>query len=233
MTDVQRALCRVHLHDMAPQTFVGTVPEWVELLPAGVDIVGRDGRRWKVPDPYALVQAFRQGGRKLVIDWEHASESGKGERAPAAGWIIDMEVRGGALWGRVEWTPEGRADLANLSYRYLSPAFDYQPSDLVIRRISSAGLTHEPNLDIRALNRVAEPLAAMPAPAPLLTDDEEYVRQNMGFTQEQWVHGREQISGAARSVNIHGLTEEQRHICDQMGLRYEDFARTLREQQGR
>ncbi|NJO56570.1 MAG: hypothetical protein HC834_09820 [Rhodospirillales bacterium] len=49
-------------------------PDWIELLPAGPVITGRDGRAWNLPDPQALIAAFAARNQPLVVDWEHASE---------------------------------------------------------------------------------------------------------------------------------------------------------------
>lgn len=131
-----------------------TAPDWVELIPAGPEIVGRDGRRWTMRDPDAVVAASRVG-RDHVFDWEHGSIqlSTAGVRNPAAGWIKELAVRAGALWGRVDWTAAGRSDVETKAYRYLSPVFDFSTSTGEIVRFVSAGLVHEPNLSLPALNR--------------------------------------------------------------------------------
>ena len=101
--------------------------------------------------------------KEIPIDWEHATEikAPQGEPAPAAGWITRLEVRGGALWGRVEWTDRGREAVASREYRYLSPVFLHSKeragtknknSPGRILRILSAGLTNSPNLALHALN---------------------------------------------------------------------------------
>ena len=101
------------------------VPEWVELLPAGLTVRGRDGRAWSNPNPAAIVEAFQNNGADLPVDIEHSTEhkGSHGEPAPAVGWIKAMEVRDGAVWGRVEWTERGSSLLQNKEYRYLSPVF--------------------------------------------------------------------------------------------------------------
>lgn len=133
----------------------GAAPDWVELLPAGPEIVGRDGRRWRMTDAARVIAATAAVGRPLVFDWEHGSETlaPKGRRAPAAGWIEAFEVREGAVWGQVSWTDQGRADVTSRAYRFLSPTFDFDPQSGEIVRLVSAGLVHAPNLPVRALNR--------------------------------------------------------------------------------
>lgn len=141
-------------------------PDWVQLLPAGPNIVGTDGRAWTLDDPTALVTAIQQRGKSLVIDWEHASEhrAPHGLDAPAAGWIDSLEVRNGAIWGHVEWTPRAAQQIRDREYRYLSPVFSYEKTGGRIRALNSAGLTNQPNLPLKALNREESP---MPLPAAL------------------------------------------------------------------
>lgn len=133
----------------------GEIPEWIELLPAGDIVLGRDGRNWRNRDPQAVVDQFAARGLDLVIDWEHASEyrAPKGQDAPAAGWVKELAVRDGAIWGRVEWTEKAAAQLQRKEYRYLSPVFLFTRDERQIVRFTSAGLTNLPNLELKALNQ--------------------------------------------------------------------------------
>lgn len=143
----------------------GQVPEWVELIPApdsAGKITGRDGRAWLF-DAEAqgnVIGAFTARAVALVVDREHATQhrAPNGEEAPAAAWIERLEVRDGALWGQVEWTPRGREQVANREYRYQSPVFDYDTTTSRITRLVSAGLTNTPNLHLTALNSEEEPM---------------------------------------------------------------------------
>lgn len=132
----------------------GSVPDWVQLTPAGPRIAGRDGRAWRLSDPDAIVARFRQDGKRPQIDIEHSSQlkAPHGDPAPAVGWIEDMEVRGGALWGKVEWNRTGRELVGERAYRYLSPAFRFDAATGEVKRMISAGLTNTPNLQLAALN---------------------------------------------------------------------------------
>lgn len=133
-------------------------PEWVQLVPAGPDVVGRDGRRWSLPDPAAVVAAFARRGMELPVDFEHATQikGGAGERADAAGWIEAVEVRSGSIWGRVAWNADGRAAVAARAYRYLSPVFHFDRETRAVLELLSAGLTNNPNLHLAALNAAQE-----------------------------------------------------------------------------
>lgn len=146
----------------------GSVPDWIELLPSGPSISGRDGRSWTLSDPNAIVRAFRSHDGPIPIDWEHASEvrAPNGLDAPAAGWITEMEVRDGAVWGRAEWTAPAASQIGAKQYRFLSPVFTYSKADNQIMALLSAGLTNQPNIKMTALNREESP---MPLPKAVCT----------------------------------------------------------------
>lgn len=136
------------------------LPEWIQLLPAGPAIQGADGRAWTLPDPAALITAFQQRHTPLVVDWEHASEhrAPQGLDAPAAGWIHQLEVREGQIWGRVEWTGRAVQQIQEKEYRYLSPVFAYRKDNREIVALTSVALTNQPNLPLTALNREESPM---------------------------------------------------------------------------
>ncbi len=133
----------------------GAVPAWIQLTPAGPNIDGRDGRKWTLPNPEAVVAAFRNHGADLPVDFEHATQvkGSKGEPAPAIGWIKDLEVRAGALWAHVEWNELGQQAVSSKGYRYVSPVFTFRKAAGDIVKMVSAGLTNQPNLKLAALNR--------------------------------------------------------------------------------
>ena len=130
-------------------------PEWIELLPAGV-FYGRDGRGpFRLDDPAAVIASTTalQMNAGLPIDYDHATDFGapEGRPAPAAGWIRELEVRGGAVWGRVEWTARAASSIVAREYRYVSPVFQFDPKDGVVTRLLRAGLTNNPNLHLTAI----------------------------------------------------------------------------------
>jgi len=143
----------------------GKAPTWLELIPAANtagNITGRDGRTW-VWDAAAQRDVLNEFNRRevdIALDWEHATQhrAANGEEAPAAGWIDQLELRNGALMGRVQWTPRGREQVQNREYRYVSPVFDYVPDSKRIARMVSVGLTNTPNLRLSALNHEESPM---------------------------------------------------------------------------
>ncbi|MGE7992544.1 phage protease [Pseudomonas sp. NPDC089554] len=134
----------------------GQAPDWIELIPSGPTVTGRDGRTWLFDElgQQLVLAAFAGRGIDMVIDWEHATEvaAPKGEEAPAAGWIDRLELRNGALWGHVDWTPRAGVQVAAKEYRFVSPVFDYDDAYRRILRMVSVGLTNKPNLVLTALN---------------------------------------------------------------------------------
>lgn len=110
--------------------------------------------------------------RRLVIDYNHESERPhlSDGRAPAAGWIVELELRDGPsgraeLWGRPTWTAPAATAIEAGEYAYLSPAFVLASIDRVTgkpagARIRSVALTNQPFL------REMEPVAASETPPP-------------------------------------------------------------------
>jgi phage I-like protein len=136
----------------------GQAPNWVELLPAGDPLVSpRDGRKWSNPNPAAvLAETMTRGLLPLAVDLDHASEMDavqrQGQSAPAAGWIEELSLRNGAIWGRVVWTTRGAALVGSREYRYLSPAFAITGDERRVLFISSAALVNKPAFPQLALN---------------------------------------------------------------------------------
>lgn len=138
----------------------GEAPEWIQLMPIGPAVDGRDGRAWTMSDPDAVVAASEL---PMVLDWEHATEikAPQGEPAPAAGWIKELSVvrveaagagRAPGIWARVEWTPRGASSVRDHEYRYVSPVFQFEKGTTEVLRLLNAALTNRPNLDLTALN---------------------------------------------------------------------------------
>lgn len=136
-----------------PSPVDNKLPEWLLLIPAG-DITGRDGRNFHNINPSAITDSF---DLDVPLDIEHATEikAPQGEIAPAQGWFTAIEIRDGAIWGRIEFNADGEKLVFNKHYRYISPAF-YHDVDGHILGLSSVGLTNKPNLALPALNQKQE-----------------------------------------------------------------------------
>lgn len=125
----------------------GKLPEWIRLLPLG-EVNLADGRESFTVDAASLEQivaAFRTRGIDMVVDYEH--ESLAGGRAPAAGWIKELQARDDGLWGRVDWTPAASEYLKNKEYRYFSPVLRLDPETRKPLALLHMGLTNVPAIN--------------------------------------------------------------------------------------
>jgi phage I-like protein len=146
------------------------LPEWIRVLPRGA-VELSDHREPFMVDEASLISMaadFRSRGVDLVIDYEH--QSLQGERAPAAGWIKELEARGDGLWARVDWTQQARDYLEKKEYRYFSPVLRLDPETRRPVALMHMGLTnvpaikHLPPLEAR-WGGAATPGALRPGPA--------------------------------------------------------------------
>jgi phage I-like protein len=132
----------------------GGAPEWVMLWPQGRLVVGRDKRSFIIHDPEAIIAATNPR-LPLLVDYEHDFDHRRpGDETPAAGWIEELEVREGAIFGRVRWTDRAANAIAGLEYRFHSPVYWIRPTGdpQEVVAIAGAALTHTPNLPFTALN---------------------------------------------------------------------------------
>lgn len=140
-----------------------TLPEWVMLIPAG-HFQGQDGRQWNNTTPEQVIQVSDPA--HIPWDIEHAThiKGPKGEEAPAYGWVEALEVRDGAVWGKVNFNTEGALLISERKYRYYSPSF-YHDTQGIVSEVVSVGFTNKPNLKLPALNRKED--TTMPLPASI------------------------------------------------------------------
>lgn len=143
---------------------------WVELIPPG-EARTRDGRGpFRLSDPAAVVNAFAVdyppgSDQAAPVDYDHADlqRDAGDDLTPAAGWLAELRVsEGGGIEGRIEWTARASAMIAAREIRYISPELLVDPESGEIVGISGAGLTHRPNLFLRALSHRARPPALEP-----------------------------------------------------------------------
>lgn len=195
--------------DLSATVSDGKAPEWVELIPSGPSVTGRDGRQWLFDEQAGtLVQSsFLGRAIDLPIDWEHATQhrASKGESAPAAGWIKQLELRNGALWGLVDWTPRASEQVINREYRFLSPVFDFDPDTTRIARLVSAGLTNKPNFLLTALNQENTEVTPVTLSPALLTA----LGLPATATEEQALAATAQLKATAQATNSEKPNLEQ------------------------
>lgn len=189
----------VDLSDLS--SIEGQAPEWIELIPTGPTITGRDGRTWLFDElaQQLVLGAFTQRSIDMVMDWEHATEvaAPKGEPAPAAAWIDRLELRGGALWGHVAWTPRAGEQVVAREYRFVSPVFDYDDASRRILRMVSVGLTNKPNLVLTALNQEQTETPKLALPLALAVS----LGLDATATDEQAVAAVNQLKATATARN--------------------------------
>lgn len=135
------------------------VPGRIQILPAGKEIRGVDGRHWKNENPAALCAKMNSSGlvtvkNGCVIDENHSTDlsAPKGGTSPAFGWFRNFTVEAdGSIWADVEWNARGQKAVVEKEYKYISPVFT-RDKDGNITEILRAALTNNPNLDNPALN---------------------------------------------------------------------------------
>lgn len=135
------------------------VPGRIQILPAGKEIRGVDGRHWKNENPAALCAKMNSSGlvtvkNGCVIDENHSTDlsAPKGGTSPAFGWFRNFTVEAdGSIWADVEWNARGQKAVVEKEYKYISPIFT-RDKDGNITEILRAALTNNPNLDNPALN---------------------------------------------------------------------------------
>lgn len=163
----------------------GGAPDWVAVLPPGPDLVGIDGRKWKLSNAQALVTALNAVALDRPIDINHSTEllAAKGQESPALGWLKAGTFRvalNGEIEAQAEWTPRGKATLEAREYRYVSPAIRFANPDKEVVGILSLALVPRPNLtNLPALNApqpesemTKEQLTALCAALNLAADSE-------------------------------------------------------------
>lgn len=127
---------------------------WIQVAKTGEWF--RDGRKVSLStvDLESMVAKFRARTNDLVLDYEHATENPLAAKAPAAGWVKELEVRenGTQLWARVKFTKTAAEHVREDEYRFTSPAFvkiaeNRETGERGGAELCSVGLVNEPFLD--------------------------------------------------------------------------------------
>lgn len=188
-------------------------PDWVEVLPPGPAISGRDGRSWTY-DPQEVIASTVARGVDLPFDYLHATElkAPNGEESPAAGWAREYRVNSrGAVEARVDWTSRARSHIASREYRYVSPVFLYDDSGR-IHRFSSFGLVNKPNLALRALNAESAHAPSMHN----LDSAQEAVARMLGMSPGEYIsHISHELNSQTQPD---GLSPVQEQVARMLGM---------------
>jgi phage I-like protein len=137
----------VRYYNSLPVSQPGQVPDWIELVPAG-PFKGVDGRGpWIIKNSAAVIARSMADG-KLPLDENHSTDlaAPEGLPSPARGWIVEMEERNGAIWGRVDWNESGKQLMIDRAYRGISPVFTRDPNTGEINQVLRASLNNTPNI---------------------------------------------------------------------------------------
>lgn len=135
-------------------------PKWIQIAKQGA-FKGHPAGHFELNEKVFtdIISNFRATtDRRVPIDFEHASESAPTDGtipvagAPAQGWIVDLKIEGGNLWGLVEWGSLARDYIRSGKYKFFSPAIRFNARDRVTganvgARLTSGGLTNTPFLD--------------------------------------------------------------------------------------
>lgn len=131
----------------------------VQLLPAG-SFTAIDGRGPYTTGSKVAMQEIVsrtldfQGGRQLAIDYDHQSifgaKDGVGGRAPAAGWIEELQVRDSGIWAKVKWTEAAASAIRAGEYKYISPVILHTKAGKVLA-LRMASLVNTPAFDMSAV----------------------------------------------------------------------------------
>jgi len=212
---------------MAPndgsQSQSAVLPEWIRVLPLGkVELA--DHREPFMVDEASLdsmVAAFRTRGIDLVIDYEHQSLNG--ERAPAAGWIKDLEARSDGLWARVDWTQQAREYLAQREYRYFSPVLRLDQETRRPTALMHVGLTNVP-----AINHLP-PLVARWGGEVKTSGEPKPATLELGTPMMKMDSVKEKPKMVEKLKRLMGLTSEMAEsaVCDKALEAFRDLSAIL------
>jgi phage I-like protein len=122
------------------------VPAWINLLPLG-RLSTFDGREYVVDQAAvdSILTTWAAHGVDMVIDYEHQTHTG--DKAPAAGWIKELQAREDGIYGRVEWTEAASNHVAKKEYRYLSPVILIEKKSKRVLAITDMALTNTPRIN--------------------------------------------------------------------------------------
>jgi phage I-like protein len=167
----------------------GNVPGWIQVMPVEAHVTTRDGRAFNISSPERVAHASKL---PMLVDWEHQSESVLGTTR-AAGWIEELAVQResagrfprAGLWGRVDWTPQGKQDVAVRAFRYLSPVLLLDPQTSDVREIASVALTNVPALTMHSLEAFREALSARGSKSDPETEARRVALRFHGFSEAE------------------------------------------------
>jgi phage I-like protein len=202
--ELVRVTCE--LEDAQPRKTSKPGPTWCHILPGGTKVDARDGRSFVLESADQVVLASEL---PMLVDWEHASEAGE---TRAAGWVEQLRIEpstSGAragVWGRIDWTAAGEADVRGRQFRFLSPVLVGKREAQVfsVQSIRSLALTNRPALKMQGIEAFREQLSAQLG--PLRSSSKRAAASNphginrkalraMGFSEQQILDSERELYG--------------------------------------
>jgi len=122
-------------------------PSEFQVLPEGkIEINGEDPAFMDETAAAEIIEAWKNRGNDMVIDYEHQSLTDG--QSPAAGWIKNLIWKGkDGLWAVVEWTVKATEYLKNREYRYFSPVMFISKNDRRVAVLVNVALTNNPAIN--------------------------------------------------------------------------------------
>lgn len=133
----------------------GSEPEWVQILPGGAVIEGRNGAVFMNRNPAAFVEFLNGKTLRIPLDENHATflKAPLGDPAPAFGWIDTYRLNeDGTTWGLLNLNNLGTEAVANKHYGYLSPIVEFNMVTGDLYDITSVALVNDPNFIMKSIN---------------------------------------------------------------------------------
>jgi phage I-like protein len=157
--------------DAGPRT------RWIHVAPEGEWTGHAEGAFKLTKEHFACaIDVIRAKRTPCSVDYEHASVRPTGGPAPAAGFVLDAEIRDDGLWALVECTETSDGHIRKGEYRFCSGVFDFAAVDPVTNRpllcvLDSIALTNRPFLDgqtpIACTSRPRAPAVALTSGASM------------------------------------------------------------------
>ncbi len=155
----------------------GTRTRWFHVAPYGAWEGHSEGAFELTREHFeSVVRILKSKRTPCSVDYEHASIRPSGGPTPAAGFVLDAEIRDDGLWCLVECTETSDRHIRAGEYRFSSGVFDFSARDAVSNEphlcvLDSIAFTNRPFLDGQtpiACTRVVSPRAVpLTAGAPM------------------------------------------------------------------
>jgi hypothetical protein len=195
----------------------------------------------------SCIRAFEEQSNPIPVDYEHASVRDVA-KAPAAGWVQKLELRGDDLWALVEWTKTAAEEIRSGAYRFSSGVFVFDKPDRksgapVACCIHSVALTNTPFVDGQRPIALSQRRVALSSGGKMKIDRgalEEALKNLDGkeFTEEQLQALIKSVAEMAKAqdpdagADIEVEVEEPDEMADAAPLKSDDKAKDKPKAEG-